>query len=325
MIQSPSDLSALTTFCTAHKTYQATQQGIDYSALNFDKLEDNIRKNWEAKKRELVSPAFGIYGFYLQISEESPQLVGIIRMFGAVRNEPGLEGYAECEMTMHPDYRGQGFGYIFRKKFHEEIISPLLQTPVKFQNDTILTFHGTIGYIHANNMPSRKLVTKLGFDPVKISCQPYFRGKQALQLMYIYPPRATRFDGEIPNNVKEIILENNPRRNIDIVLSNLNQREMLLEFFEELRKTTLERGDIPAEYFETRIFVETTKHFFSTCLSHASSSAELLILCQEAAFYKTSLELLAENALVTIKDGPYETFLKTQYAQKRTLLERALS
>lgn len=319
------DLSELAAFCTDHHTYQATQQSTDYSALNFSKLENYIKENGEEKKRELVSPTFGIYGYYLQTSEENPQLVGIIRMLGVVLDEPGLEGYAECEMTMHPNHRGKGLGYIFRKQFHEQIISPLLETPIKFQNIKNLTFHGTIGYIHANNMASRKLVTKLGFDPVKISCQPYLRGKQALQIMYIYPPRSTRFKEEIPHEVKTIILENDPHKNVDIVLTNLSQREMLLEFFGVLQSTTLQRGGIPEEYFEERIFIKLTKDFLTNFLDTASPDDVLLKLCQEVAFYNTSIKLLEEGFLTTLKDGPFQTFLKTQYTEKRQQLEKAMT
>ena len=67
-----------------------------------------------------------------------------------------------------------------------------------------------------------------------------------------------------------IILENDPHKNVDIVLTNLSQREMLLEFFGVLQSTTLQRGGIPEEYFEERIFIKLTKDFLTNFFKYLS-------------------------------------------------------
>lgn len=324
LINEKNDLAQLDVFCSAHLAFQVTQEEIDYSGLNFKEIENDMRDNQEYKRNGLIDNVFGIYGFYSIVNKESSPLIGIIRMFGAVRNESGLEGYAECEMTMHPDHRGKGLGTIFHKHFHEQIISPILKTTIKFQGNNFMTFYGTVGYIHAKNVASRRLVTKLGFVPVKLSCKSYLGGKETLQIIYINPPRGDSFQVGISEDVKKIILENDPNKNIDIILTNLKQEKLVQDVFLGLNQITLQRGILPAKDFEIRIYIESIKRSFLAFLNFCPPQFVLTRLAQEAALYNTSLKYLKDKTLETIKDGPFETFLKTQYRDKRNELEMAL-
>lgn len=302
------DAKEVQDLCDEHQRYHQDQHR-DFSKINFNGLQAKLNTIQEQKKHNLLDEIFGIYGFYLEKTSEKEVLVGIIQMLGANAVNFGFFGYAECEMTMHPNYRGIGLGYIFRKQFHEQIIQPNLGKNVSFQNKEELIFEGTLGYVHAYNIASRRLVTKLGFVPARLSCKPYLGGREALQIMYINPSKPISYElpSPLPPNTQQAILENNLENTCDILINYLNQEELISKCLQEARKLKLEDirfFEIPLE----RIFVSVTESFIKTLLVKAADQP-LLMLAQEVALLENFQKISQQEKLLS-QNGPCEAFLK---------------
>jgi len=211
-INEESGLKALEDLYIAHNNFHQSTRERNFSGLDFADIKNRIEITRRLKQRGL-NKAFGVYGFYYQDeSYGSEKLVGIIKMLGITTI---ILGYAECEMTMHPEYRSKGLGSVFRKRFHDEIVRPLIgaQTVLCNSHHALdlerVIFHGTIGYIHANNLASRKLVTKLGHVPVRLSFKEYLTREPALQIVYAYPPvpEAEKLPAPLSQEIIQTILQ----------------------------------------------------------------------------------------------------------------------
>ena len=171
------DLRKLMQFCVDHGKFHQDSGERDFSCLNFAKVSKSFKQANDLKRLDILDEVFGIYGCYVTKFDGSESLAGIIKMVGDSSTHNGVEGYAECEMTMHPSYRRKGVGSYFRMQFHDQVIVPILGRKITFVDrgdKEKVTFQGTMGYIHANNIASRRMVTKLGFAPVRLSFKPYF-------------------------------------------------------------------------------------------------------------------------------------------------------
>ncbi len=119
LITEEQDIELLKNLCKAHAEFHLNNKLQNFSGLE---LTDIIEK---IKVHNTNENCFGIYGFYQRRNQVNKELVGIIKMIGF---SPTVDGYAECEMTMHPDYRGQGLGYIFREMFHDQVVHLTLES-----------------------------------------------------------------------------------------------------------------------------------------------------------------------------------------------------
>ncbi len=334
------DLQTLMRFCIDHAKFHQDPKERDFSALTFAKVSKSLKLANELKGLRYLDDVFGIYVCYVTKSNGSGLLAGIIKMLGDSSKHNGVEGYAECEMTMHPSYRGRGVGPHFRMQFHDQVIIPILGTTRIFV-DSPAVFQGTIGYIHANNIASRRMVTKLGFAPVRFSPKPYFGGNEAIQLMYVYPPLSESYElpAPLPQTVVNIILENNLERNSDILIKYLDQKPKILECFEASRSHCIAAiqkenveipTDIPLEVFfakigfpEEMIFVNMIKSFIPSFLeTHAKG--QLLKPAQEIALLEQIKEFGEENPSIFSRDGDLARFIQEQDIQGKRLLFKNL-
>lgn len=334
LIEKQDDINMLIKFCSEHEDYHRKSEEQNYSGLGFADI-DNINILKEAKAQSFVNNIFGIYGFYLKENENPEQLVGIIKMLG-VYIEGDFEGYAECEITMHPNSRRQRLGYSYCELFHEQTIKPILDKQVNYQNNPI-TFHGTIVYVHANNIASRYLAKKLGFMPVKLTCNPYLNMGEAMQIIYLYPPlpESKSIPAQLSEDLKNVILANDLQKNTDILINYIsttcpNQSEFVIRYFEFLGAKKLSDTTISDIDWEKEIFIVLIKDSFTNCINiqfrTIPEGQKLLKLAQEVSLFQVSLKLLEEgNVIKTIKDGPLEIFLKRQYEELRYKLNRDLS
>lgn len=331
LIKNKEGIDLLIKLCNAHKNYHQKFKERSYSDLNFDDLFEKIYLIEAAKGEGLIGNVFGVYGFYFKENEQPEQLVGIVKMLGGYIQEHSLEGYSECEMAMHPNFRRKGLGYIFCKLFHKEIIEPILEKEIKFQNNQITTFHGTIGYVHAKNLASRHLATKLGLIPVRLNCKPYLKGGEALQIIYVYPPStaANGIIAQLSEDNKNTLLSNKLENNIDVLVSYLesNVEQFVKDQFESLSNEVKKVGTIiNGEDWENKEFIEPIKLAFADFLKQAFPEQELLNLAINVALFQTGLNLLnTTDILTTIKNGPLEQFLKSQHKDLHDKLNKALS
>ena len=309
------DFQYLISFCTDHAKHIQTSNERDFSALTFQKIIKSMKSVTFLKTSEhQLDPIFGVYGFFANQSDKE-ELVGIIKMVGDSSNHNGVEGYAECEMTMHPSYRGKGLGPCFRMQFHDQIIVPILQTARKFV-DKSSVFQGTIGYIHAYNAPSRRMVAKLGFVPVRFTTKPYFAGQEALQIMYIFPPLSPDYNLPAPlsADLVQVIQNNNLTENPTIPIRYLNQEPLINECLEEARKyrqKTLE--DTPIRFVSlvpslSKYFSKILEGFIPSFLEKASGQP-LLQLAQEIALLENIKQVAEKHELL---DEEILTFLQKQ-------------
>ncbi len=290
------DLKTLMQFCVDHGKFHQDSGERDFSALTFAKVSKSFKQANDLKCLHILDEVFGIYGCYVTKSDRSELLAGIIKMVGDSSTHNGVEGHAECEMTMHPSYRGRGIGSHFRMQFHDQVIVPILRKKITFVdrgNKEKVTFQGTMGYIHANNIASRRMVTKLGFAPVRLSFKPYFEGNVALQLMYVYPhlPESYELPCPLPQAVVDIILENSLERNSDILIKNQNHKPIILEWLEDSRvdcRNALREQNI--EIPLARMFIENLKSLLPVFSKHKEQ------LAQEIAVLETIKQLAEENS-----------------------------
>jgi hypothetical protein len=218
LITEPSEILDLKNLIQTHRIYIQRENMTDYSALdNKNDIEEQIGVI-SLLKRNGLGRIFGVYGFYYKLNQDSnDRLVGAIQMLG---HPTIISGYAECVMTMHPEYCNQGLGYRFRKKFHEEIIEPILGHRIVFADPKAKDrhslfvehiFRGTLGYIHPDNLASRRLVKKLGHMPVRFG---YKR-----EIIYVYPPllETEQFPARFSHNTIQLILQNDLSLNGEIL------------------------------------------------------------------------------------------------------------
>ncbi|MFN6415667.1 MAG: GNAT family N-acetyltransferase [Pseudomonadota bacterium] len=254
---------------------------------------------------------FGVSSTGPELGKE--ELVGIIKMVADRSNHNGVEGYAECEMTMHPNYRGKGIGPLFRMQFHDQIIVPILQTARKFV-DNLTVFQGTIGYVHAYNAPSRRMMTKLGFVPVRLTTKPYFEGQEALQIMYIFPPLPPDYNLPAPlsADLVQVIQNNDLVENPTIPVRYLNQEPIIVVCLEEAKKNrqkSLDEG-IPIRFVPSlsKFFSKILEDFMPSFLEKASGQP-LLQRAQEIALLENIQQVAEKNGLL---DEEILTFLQKQ-------------
>ena len=136
-------------------------------------------------------------------------LVGLMKM------TKEWEGRMECEMAMHPGYRNQGFGSVFRREFQERIINPRLHSCISLMIAesgatpffVMFPFLGTCGYVHVDNIASRKLLAKLHHTPVDLYYKEYLRtGEKAAQIFYVSNISSAAIF--ISEEIKTLILKN---------------------------------------------------------------------------------------------------------------------
>ncbi|MBY0272297.1 MAG: hypothetical protein K2X02_02615 [Alphaproteobacteria bacterium] len=195
---------------------------------NGDYILEIVQKNdvpLQENERDFCSEMIGYYGFFLDA-----QLVGFIKMtsphqiFQAiVEGEERIFATLECEMTMHPHYRGQGLGYKFRKKIQEKVIEPKLGLEIDYsklypsgkREQWPFILVGTCGFVHIENMASRKLLSKLKHTPVKLSTAPYLGEEAATQIFYVSHP--IHIPVHLPKEIVGMILSNEVEHNQKII------------------------------------------------------------------------------------------------------------
>lgn len=330
LLNEENDRLNLISFCADHAKHLQMSKERDFSALTLQKVI-KLMKDVTFLKASAVHQLdniFGVYGFFANQSDRE-ELVGIIKMMGDNSNHNGIEGYAECEMTMHPNYRGKGFGPRFRMQFHEQVIVPTLHINRKFA-DKSTNFQGTIGYIHSYNLPSRHMVTKLNFAPVRLTTKAYFEGQEALQIMYVFPhlPADYNLPAPLPADLVQIILNNNLEDNPIIPVRYLNQEPIINECLEEAKKhrqKTLE--DAPIQFVSlvpplSKYFSKILEGFIPSFLEKASDQP-LLQLAQKIALLENIQQVAEKNGLL---DKEVLTFLQKQDIEsKRHIIQEMMT
>jgi len=199
--------------CVSH----ASSKESSFLDLNFSEIWGMVTGFSFLQEKQLLDDIFGIYGFHLD-DGNGEKLVGVICMMMG-HHFPGVptNGYAECQMLMHPDYRGKGLGKLFRGKFNEEIVIPKAGSVIRTAADKEGIFRGAKGYIHVDNFASRKVLTATGYQPADLSYTDYQGDKnKTAQIIYVYPPLEKNLLSSFPG-LLEVILKNHPDDNDRII------------------------------------------------------------------------------------------------------------
>jgi GNAT superfamily N-acetyltransferase len=182
---------------------------LDIKFTNVLKLHKTMEK---ARSAGQMDDIFGYYGlYYTDTEDEVEKMVGLISIMMDCRISRNTNGYAECQMVMHPHFRGKKLGSTFRKKFNETIVEPKVGTTVKFLlsgKPVEAEFYGAKGFVHVDNMASRKVLTKVGYVPLELSFTPYQEtGEPVAQIVYVYPYSHKR-PRQLEEHIVRMILEN---------------------------------------------------------------------------------------------------------------------
>ncbi|AIL13642.1 hypothetical protein IM40_09350 (plasmid) [Candidatus Paracaedimonas acanthamoebae] len=197
------------------------------------------------KKDKNIDELLGVHNFFW-----GSKLVGFLYVKMDYRIADATNAYAECQVLLHPKYRGQGLGTLFRKKFNEEMVNTRVGQPLKVimarvdcqleEHPRIINFQGVKGYIHIDNIASRKLMMRLGCIPVDLGYSKYMgsSGDNVAQILYIYPPNNAH--SFLTKDIQETIMSNNTTTKPQIV-EIARQRQADIEYETEL---TLRAGSI---------------------------------------------------------------------------------
>jgi hypothetical protein len=213
-----------------------------------------IIKNYHNLRKEgAIDPILGFHGFY---REEN--LIGFIYVKFRYNLPTQQLEYAECQMLIHPQYRGQGLGKLFRKKFNEKMVAPRINKPLmmvvegtygELSSPHPFLLKGVKGYIHLDNLASRKLVTSLGHMPVDLCYMEYMgTAEKSAQISYIYPPN--KDNSYLREEIIEAIQKNDPAENSRIIEAaisrqhDLNHEKILTD---KIRNIFLERPASPKD------------------------------------------------------------------------------
>ncbi|WP_032113721.1 GNAT family N-acetyltransferase [Candidatus Paracaedibacter symbiosus] len=183
------------------------------------------------RKNGSIDPILGFHGFY---REEN--LIGFISVkFKFILSSQQHE-YAECQMLIHPAFRGQGLGKLFLKKFNEEIVDPKVNKHLSIIIEDnygklvglphTYTFKGLKGYIHLDNLASQKLVTSVGYAPVDLCYKEYMgASRKSAQICYIYPP--DKDNSYLSEEITEVIQRNSNTEKGEVIDAAISRQHDL--------------------------------------------------------------------------------------------------
>ncbi len=183
-----------------------------------------------------------------------------------------------------------------------------------------------MGYVHANNLASRHLVTKLGHVPVRLTAMSYLGEKDALQILYIYPPNLNNIRDLLPLEIREKILKNNLLDNTQVFLNSLSQKptiELCLRNAIELAQDISNQNfDIPTV---DNIFPLIVDGFLKGCLKNNPQDSQLNLLAKKVAFLKDIQKIIQKNEGFFPANGKAQhRFHKKAFEDKLQILEKYL-